>query len=450
MMAMQDFGGLLFGQGGTGLEEYLTPAQTQAIQQQGMLQAAAALLQAGGPSARPTSLGQALGGALQAGQQGYAQAQQGAVQNLMAKQKLDEIQRERMLQQYILGGGQVAPAAAPMPEMPTEPVSGTDLGGRGAAPNTMLGGGTYTAPAPMPMPVSQPTVGGGVLQNLSPQMRAIAAMSPKTALPKILEEELKRESFNILTPDQAAAMGLPTDATYQQNARTGQVTSVVSAEATPTEVRLLKAAGRPITFENIMAIRRSGAINIDMGNGQKGFENEMSLKKTFSAEPIYKDFNDMKTAYSQVVSSLKQETPIGDTAAATKIMKLLDPGSVVRESELGIAMAASGKMDRLQYYVKNWADGKKLTPTQRQDFQNLATELYSAAGQAYNAKRNEIAEFGAKYNLDANKALGAPATIPSIMKNSGSLGGGGAGAGAGGGGQQRKSLDAIFGTPPQQ
>jgi hypothetical protein len=444
MATMQDFGGLLFGQGGTGLEEYLTPAQTQAIQQQGMLQAAAALLQAGGPSARPTSLGQALGGALQAGQQGYAQAQQGAVQNLMTRQKLEEAKRERQLQQMILGGGgQAAPAAEPMP---MEPVSGTDLGGRGSSPNTMLGGGTYTAPAPMP--VSRPTVGGGILQNLSPQMRAIAAMSPKTALPKILEEELKRESFNILTPDQATAMGLPTDATYQQNNRTGQVTSVVSAEATPTEVRLLKASGKPVTFENIMAIRRAGAVSVNMGDGQKGFENEMSLKKTFSAEPIYKDFNDMKTAYSQVVSSLKQATPIGDTAAATKIMKLLDPGSVVRESELGIAMAASGKMDRLQYYVENWAKGTSLTPTQRQDFQNLATELYSAAGQAYNAKRNEIAEFGSKYNLDANKALGAPATIPSIMKNSGSLGG--AGAGAGGGGQQRKSLDAIFGTPQQQ
>jgi len=445
MATMQDIGGLLFGQGGSGLEDYLTAAQQKQMQQQGLLAASAALLSASGerPVGQGINLGQAVGGALMAGQQGYTQAQQGAIQNLMTRQKLEEAKRERQLQQMILGDGQVAPAAEPMP---MEPVSGTDLGGRGAAPNTMLGGGTYTVPAPMP--VSKPTVGGGILQNLSPQMRAIAAMSPKTALPKILEEELKRESFNILTPDQATAMGLPTDATYQRNERTGQVTSVVSAEATPTEVRLLKASGKPVTFENIMAIRRAGAVSVNMGDGQKGFENEMSLKKTFSAEPIYKDFNDMKTAYSQVVSSLKQATPIGDTAAATKIMKLLDPGSVVRESELGIAMAASGKMDRLQYYVENWAKGTSLTPTQRQDFQNLATELYSAAGQAYNAKRNEIADFGAKYNLDANKALGAPATIPSIMKNSGPLGG--AGAGAGGGNQQRKSLGAIFGTPPQQ
>lgn len=90
MATMQDFGGLLFGQGGSGLEEYLTPAQTQGIQNQAMLQAAAALLQAGGPSARPVSLGQALGGALQAGQQGYSTAQQGAIANLLAGQKLRE------------------------------------------------------------------------------------------------------------------------------------------------------------------------------------------------------------------------------------------------------------------------------------------------------------------------------------------------------------------------
>jgi hypothetical protein len=434
MATMQDIGGLLFGQGGTGLEDYLTAAQQKQMQQQGLLAASAALLSASGerPVGQGVNLGQAVGGALMAGQQGYTQAQQGAIQNLMTRQKLEEAKRERQLQQMILGDGQVAPAAEPMP---MEPVSGTDLGGRGAAPNTMLGGGTYTAPAPMP--VSQSTVGGGILQNLSPQMRAIAAMSPKTALPKILEEELKRESFNILTPDQATAMGLPTDATYQRNERTGQVTSVVSAEATPTEVRLLKASGKPVTFENIMAIRRAGAVSVNMGEGQKGFENESKLKSMFSNEPIYKDFNDMESAFKQVKSSLAQANPIGDVAAATKIMKLLDPGSVVRESELGISMAAAGKMDRLQNYVTNWTQGTKLTPTQRQDFQNLANELYAAAGQTYNMKRNEYVDFGSKYNLDATKALGAPAKIPSLMTNSGALD-------SGGGGQQRKPLGSIF------
>lgn len=441
-MATQNFGSLLFGGGGTGMEEYLTPQQQQAIGNQAALSAAAALFMA--QKRRPVgtgiTAGEAIGNALMSGVQGYQQAQQGAIANMMARQKLDEAQREKQLQQYLLGGGQTAPAA-PMPQ--AEPVSGIDLGGRGAAPDSMLGGGTYTAQAPMATVSAPQAVGGGLFSKLTPEQRALAAFSPKTAIPKILEEELKRESFNILTPAQATAMGLSADGTYQQNSRTGQVTAVTSAEATPTEIRLLKATGTPVTMANIMAIRKSGAVQVNMGEGQKGFENESNLKKMFSNEPIYKDFSDMQSAYKQVQSSLKQENPIGDVAAATKIMKLLDPGSVVRESELGISMAAAGKMDRLQNYVDNWAKGTKLTPTQRQDFQNLANELYAAAGQTYNIKRNEYADLGAKYNLDATKALGAPAKIPSLMTNSGALDGGGDG-------QQRKPLGAIFGNPQPQ
>jgi len=92
-MAIQDFSGLLFGGGDNSLEGYLTPEQQGNIQNQAMLQAAASLLQAGGSSPRRISLGQALGGAFQAGTAGYQQAQQGAFQNLLMKQKLDEAKR---------------------------------------------------------------------------------------------------------------------------------------------------------------------------------------------------------------------------------------------------------------------------------------------------------------------------------------------------------------------
>ena len=92
-MATTDFGGLLFGGGGTGLEDYLSADQQSGIRNQALLQAAAALLSAGGPSERPVSLGQALGGALQAGSAGYQQAQQGAIQNLLTRQKLQEADR---------------------------------------------------------------------------------------------------------------------------------------------------------------------------------------------------------------------------------------------------------------------------------------------------------------------------------------------------------------------
>lgn len=116
-MATTDFGGLLFGGGDTSLEGYLTPEQQSNIQNQAMLQAAASLLQAGGPSSRRISLGQALGGALQAGSAGYQQAQQNAVQSLLVRQKLAEakrledfrkaLQTQQMQPQMAGGGGEV-------------------------------------------------------------------------------------------------------------------------------------------------------------------------------------------------------------------------------------------------------------------------------------------------------------------------------------------------------
>jgi hypothetical protein len=87
-------GGLLFGGGGSALDEYLTEDQRQQMQRQAMLQSAAALLQAGGRSATPISLGQALGSALQAGTAGYQGAQTNAIQQLLTKQKMDEYKRQ--------------------------------------------------------------------------------------------------------------------------------------------------------------------------------------------------------------------------------------------------------------------------------------------------------------------------------------------------------------------
>jgi hypothetical protein len=162
----------------------------------------------------------------------------------------------------------------------------------------------------------------------------------------------------------------------------------------------LKAAGAPKTI-------------LDMTGGQKGFENEMKLRGEFKSEPVYKAYQEMQSAYGQITDSLKSNSPAGDLAAATKFMKLLDPGSVVRESELGMAMAASGALDRARNYAELRISGKKLTPDQRKDFQQLSDQLFGTATTAYNAKRNELAEQGSAYGLNADRALGSPAKMPS-------------------------------------
>jgi hypothetical protein len=98
-------------------------------------------------------------------------------------------------------------------------------------------------------------------------------------------------------------------------------------------------------------------------------------------------------------------------------MKLLDPGSVVRESELGMAMAATGLLDRAQNYAQNIISGNKLTPKQRIEFQQLADALYGESVKAYNAKRGEYTKLGAEYGLNADRAIGAPASANAAAKS---------------------------------
>jgi hypothetical protein len=151
MATMQDFGGLLFGGGGTGLEDYLSADQQSGIRNQALLQAAAALLSAGGPSERPISIGQALGGALQAGSAGYQQAQQGAIQNLLTRQKLMEAKRLEEFRKE-LQMQQLQPQAQPMGEVTTiTPEQAISVGGLPAGPTVAranLIGQQVRAPAP--------------------------------------------------------------------------------------------------------------------------------------------------------------------------------------------------------------------------------------------------------------------------------------------------------------
>jgi hypothetical protein len=406
--------GSMFGGGGTptGLDALLSEDQRKLLGRNAVMSAAAALLQASGRSAVPISMGQALGGALQAGQQGYQQARAGSLQDVLLGQKLTEAQRAAKADADFLKMLQTPEAAAPAP---MQPLTGESV--------------SIMEPAPAPTAANP-------LASLSQQQRALIGGLGREKGTQYLLEAMKPEATpeNIKT---LRALGLPV--TLQG------LRQLDKPEPSPAESRLLKEAGVPVTLENIMQLRRSGATNVnvkvpvDMTSGQKGFENEMSLSKAFKQEPIYKDYSDMQSAFGQVVSSLSAGTPIGDVAGATKIMKLLDPGSVVRESELAIAMAASGRMDRLQNYFNNMMTGQKLTPTQRDDFKALANELYAAAGDAYNKKRNEYRGFGEAYNFkNLDTALGAPATIPSVMRS---------GGGGGGGGATRPSLGNIFGVP---
>lgn len=116
--------------------------------------------------------------------------------------------------------------------------------------------------------------------------------------------------------------------------------------------------------------------------GKTAFEAEGKMADDHKAQS--KNFIDVRDAYTRLNSSLKSATnsPAATLAGATVFMKLLDPGSVVRESELGMALQATGALDRATNYFNVLKNGKVLTPSQVADFQAIGAQLYKAAEQS--------------------------------------------------------------------
>lgn len=265
--------------------------------------------------------------------------------------------------------------------------------------NTGLGIIAASGPSRMPQGVLQPVASGLIAGQQAYQGTINQQIQDALAARKAREEE------SVILPEGGQLVGK----------RTGQVI----AQGAPKMSGDIRAG---LDYANLSE-RDKAAVDaylglktpktiLDMTGGQKGFENELKLGGAFKGEPVYKAFSEMKSAYGQITDSLKQTSPAGDLAAATKFMKLLDPGSVVRESELAMAMAASGALDRATNYAQNVIKGTKLTPTQRADFQDLANKLYGTAATTYNDKRGEYIQQGEEFGLNATRALGAPAQMP--------------------------------------
>jgi hypothetical protein len=122
--------GNMFGGGGTpsGLDALLSEDQRKLLGRNAALSAAGALLQASGRSAVPISMGQALGSALQAGQQGYQQARASSFQDLLLGQKLQEAKTAQDLQKQVAGILTGPAPTALSPEMQALAVPGMQAG----------------------------------------------------------------------------------------------------------------------------------------------------------------------------------------------------------------------------------------------------------------------------------------------------------------------------------
>ena len=341
-------------------------------QQQAMLNGVVALLGLSGPQRQQVGTGQALGAALGAGIGGYNESMDRTLKQALTGMQLQEYTAKRAREEAMRKGMAAAITSTPQ------------LTPMATGPRSQLG------------MLNLPEFGGDMAVP-----ETIGALMSNPNLPQV--KTVNRDQLLATLAEYDPVKYAELMAAQEKDTSPSDVRSALAyMKMTPEE----KAA-----YEKLKTLSAPKTV-LEMSSGQKGFENEMKIKDSFRAEPIYKAHAEMQSAYNQIQDSLQQASPAGDLAASTKFMKLLDPGSVVRESELILAMKASGALDRAVNYAQLTLSGQKLTPTQRKDFKELSDKLMSTSVITYNQKRDEAIQQGTAYGLDANRALGAPAKLP--------------------------------------
>jgi uncharacterized protein (UPF0297 family) len=185
---------------------------------------------------------------------------------------------------------------------------------------------------------------------------------------------------------------------------------------------------------NSLKISQQNANRIAASQGRSATQNQVTneakLRDDFSAAA--KPFKAVSEAFTRVMAA-DGDKGVNDIALIYGYMKMLDPGSVVREGEFATAANAAGIPDRITTLYNNAINGAKLSPQIRQEMKEQARQVYKAAEEdfagvegEYKAiaersgvdSRNVIVNFRSKKGADATQDDGTSVKLPNgrVMK----------------------------------
>jgi hypothetical protein len=118
-----------------------------------------------------------------------------------------------------------------------------------------------------------------------------------------------------------------------------------------------------------------------------------------------KDFAQRAQSYDTVIGAAKEPTAAGDLSLIFAYMKMLDPGSVVREGEFATAQNATGVPDRIRNLYNQVTQGVRLNPAQRADFVKQAGNIYSTAKMRQDRITGTYRQRAQRRGLDPNDVI---------------------------------------------
>ncbi len=215
-----------------------------------------------------------------------------------------------------------------------------------------------------------------------------------------IDKERATESTIQGLPNQPHAPGEPS---MQQVARVPGLSQFVAQRAKPDDPLQEKRSqvmDAQINNLNHLANRPFPAPGGAVSPHQQ-FNEAASMRRDFQTQSA--PFQKVRDSFNRIQASAQNPSPAGDLSMVFNYMKMLDPGSVVRESEFATAAAARPLLERVGLSwdtVGSLWSGKKLTPGQRQDFLNRSNQLYQTEAKQHEQRVNETKRMATGFGIN--------------------------------------------------
>jgi hypothetical protein len=127
--------------------------------------------------------------------------------------------------------------------------------------------------------------------------------------------------------------------------------------------------------------------------GKEKREDDKEFRTMYSTSPILKSFNESQTNINKVIEGASRDDPAGDYGVIFGFLKILDPGSTVREGEFATVENSRGISESVRALYNKVKDGDRLSPEQRREFTEAAIggfQTQQASLDSYKESLNEI------------------------------------------------------------
>ena len=136
---------------------------------------------------------------------------------------------------------------------------------------------------------------------------------------------------------------------------------------------------------------------------KESFDQEAKLRSSFEKQAG--DFVKVRDAFGRIAASATDPSAAGDLALIFNYMKVLDPGSTVREGEFANAQNAGSVASSVRNMYNRVMTGERLNETQRADFVGRASKLYKSQLKGLEALEKDYTSKAKRYGLDPENII---------------------------------------------